>query len=128
MRKWAPDGASLLSQSIDGTLRVWDVKEATAAAGGVPTPEAAPVANNGAGEAAEGELAGEIVFLSSRDYSNVPAGMPYTLRPHDIYVMKVDGSGPRRITSGLKLTNMSSPVVSPDGTRIAVGDAARGRP
>ena len=120
--KWSPDGAFLLSQSVDGTLRIWDVKEAKATAATVQTPEAASPANNGAGEAVEGELAGQIVFLSSRDYSNLPAGMPYTLRPHDVYVMKVDGSGPRRITSGLKLTNMSSPVVSPDGTRIAVGE------
>ena len=66
-------------------------------------------------------LAGKIVFLSSRDYSDYRPNMPVGLRPHDIYMMNPDGSDQIRITQGLRLTNMSAPIVSPDGLQIAIG-------
>jgi Tol biopolymer transport system component len=77
---------------------------------------------------ASGSLAGQIVFLSSRDYSDYPPDMPFGLRPHDVYSMNADGSGQNRITSDLRLTNMSAPAVSPDGTQIAIGARGTGAP
>ncbi|MCB0205995.1 MAG: PD40 domain-containing protein [Anaerolineae bacterium] len=77
----------------------------------IPTPTSAP-----------SSLAGKIVFLSSRDYSDYPSGSSGGMRPHDIYVMNVDGSEQRRLTSGLRFSNLDHPVVSPDGRQIAIAN------
>ena len=70
-------------------------------------------------------LSGQIVFLSSRAYTDYRTDMPYTLRPHDVYAMNADRSA-NTIASGLRLTNMSAPSVSPDGKQIAIGDRGKG--
>lgn len=72
-------------------------------------------------------LRGRIVFLSSRDYADFRPDMVASLRPHDLYVMNADGSGVRRLTSGLRLDSMNQPVVAPNGTQLVVGGyASRG--
>ena len=83
-----------------------------------PTPTPKPITPAGA-------LSGKIVFLSSRDYSDYRSDMVSELWPHDIYMMNPDGSDQTRITAGLRLINMNSPVVSPDGSQIAIGGYTR---
>ena len=128
---WSPDSKRLLSSSHDGTVRIWDAS-ATASlepmADALPSPTPTPAtASHGATRATPaatptlaqaGSLAGQIVFLSNRDY---PAKQNPGLGPFDIYAMNPDGSNQRRITKGLKLSNLGAPVVSPDGNQIIVG-------
>ena len=128
---WSPDSKRLFSSSLDGTVRIWDVSEtaslepvADALLSPTTTPATASKGTAGATPAAvptlaqAGSLAGQIVFLSNRDY---PPKQNPGLGPFDIYAMNPDGSNQRRITKGLKLSNLGAPVVSPDGNQIAVG-------
>jgi WD40 repeat protein len=132
---WSPDGGQLLSGSSgDGTVRIWDVSDTTAfvpVATAAPAPSAPPVesatpAPTSTLAPAAGGLAGKIVFLSSRDYGDRRTDTQAKLGPHDIYAMNPDGSGVRRITTGLRLGNMHSPVVSPDGSQIIIGGYSPG--
>jgi TolB protein len=96
------------------------------AASPTATPLPAAVASTAPSPAAPSgndvsSLAGQIVFLSGRDHT--PDVHP-EMGPFEIYVMNPDGSNQRAITKGLKLSNLSAPVVSPDGTQIIV--AGRG--
>ena len=67
-------------------------------------------------------LADKIVFLSSRDYSELRPGASSSMSPHNIYVMNADGSEQKPLTSGARFSNVDRPVVSPDGRQIAIAD------
>jgi len=73
----------------------------------------------------DGPLNGKIIFLSSRDYSVPNLMQAAPLVPHDLYAMNPDGTDLQRLTSGLRLTNIHAPVLSPEGARIAIGGYAR---
>ena len=90
---WSPDSKRLFSSSLDGTVRIWDVSEtaslepvADALPSPTPTPATASNAAAGATPAAvptlaqAGSLAGQIVFLSNRDYPPNAESRPGSFR------------------------------------------------
>ena len=88
----------------------------------VPSPAARVTTEADSTSGSSGNLSGQIVFLSNRDYPPEEISpMNPDLGPLDIYAMNPDGSNQRRITTGLKLSNTSRPIVSPDGTQIFRG-------
>ena len=100
--------------SLDGGLRILETTGRSTSSN-VPTPIVA------SSSASPKSLAGMIAFLSSRDYHDYNPDLQPQLRPHDVYALAPLVPDPMRITAGLKLDNMSEPVVSPDGTQILVG-------
>lgn len=103
--------------SGDGGLRIAQVGSPD-----IPTPTPQPtVAVTQSSSLALPNLAGRLVFLSSRDHLEGEAYMA-TLHPHEIYAMWPDGSDPVRLVPGFKVWSNGRPLVSPDGNEVMIGN------
>ena len=85
-----------------------------------PTPSASATATHTAAPIPTTSM-GRIYFLSSREREEVPPNTSPSQAVHDLFVMEVDGSSQRRLSSSLQIrTNPSLVSVSPDSRKALV--------